>query len=211
MSNSDYEEEDVVQDESFLSFPPNANQKFVLMSFISPDGTFEGNKGDMHAFIVHGVFSQKDKAVEHIEHVRNKRTNFKYFDFFIAPVGYWKAWLTKEVAAQIPVKYAEKQLNELLSKTKASEEHKTREFKNDINERISKARFDATSESQNFFASLHYKAKTYADLRDHCNNMKQELLNEIDEKDFDDFLLKSVEAVKERDDEYFRQLNESNP
>lgn len=86
------------------------NQKWVLMSFISPEGIMNCK---IRGVKVRGVFATEDEAKAACEKL--KKTD-KYFDVFMGEMGKWLPWdpTTKQVSE---VKFRNKKLSKLMEKT----------------------------------------------------------------------------------------------
>jgi hypothetical protein len=97
--------------------PPISNQKFVLLSFLSPEGI---KNCKVRGLKVRGVFDDFETAKKYSETLRN--TCESDFHIFIGEVGKWLPW-DPEPSSVTEENYAEKELNNLM---KAYKEHQTK-------------------------------------------------------------------------------------
>lgn len=94
--------------------PPIKGQKFVLMSFVSPEGVMNCKVRGVKIRGVYGSRSEADAACEKL------KKDDKYFDIFVGEVGKWLPWdpSTKQVEE---VKFRNKKLDKIMSKVHESE------------------------------------------------------------------------------------------
>jgi hypothetical protein len=97
--------------------PPLPNQKFVLLSFLSPEGI---RNCKVRGLKVRGVFDDFESAKRYSETLRN--TCESDFHIFIGEVGKWLPW-DPEPSSVAEENYAEKELNNLM---KAYKEHQSK-------------------------------------------------------------------------------------
>jgi hypothetical protein len=84
-------------------------QKFVLMSYVSPEGLMNCN---IRGVKIRGVFNTEDEARKKSEELRKVD---KYFDIFIGEVGKWLPWDPDPMSIQ-EAKYGNKKLNTIMKK-----------------------------------------------------------------------------------------------
>ena len=94
--------------------PPVRGQKFVLLSFISPEGIMNCK---VRGLMVRGSYATYEEAQAAVEKLKKID---KYFDVFIGEVGKWLPWnpSTKQVEE---VKYRNKNLNKIMKKIHESD------------------------------------------------------------------------------------------
>jgi hypothetical protein len=86
-----------------------ANQRFCLLSFISPEGLMNCK---IRGVKVRGVYATEDEAKRACEQLKKKD---KYFDVFIGEVGKWLPWDSVKQSEQ--VKFRNERLDKLMQKT----------------------------------------------------------------------------------------------
>lgn len=166
---SDNEFDDEVQDPL-----PNANQKYVLMSFVSPDGQYVGNRGDFIGFKVRGVFSSYDKAQRFIKTIQETD---KSFDIFCTRVGKWIPFPSKDLADKVPTTYMEEEMNKLVNKEVDSTKKRALEFEEDTKKRIEEVKRHGSKEGQAELNSIEYKQNILNEIE----TLRERLINEIRE------------------------------
>jgi hypothetical protein len=97
--------------------PALPNQKFVLLSFLSPEGI---RNCKVRGLKVRGVFDDFESAKKYSETLRG--TVESDFHIFIGEVGKWLPW-DPEPSSSAEENYAEKELNNLM---KAYKEHQAK-------------------------------------------------------------------------------------
>jgi hypothetical protein len=83
-------------------------QKYVCMSFVSPEGVMNTT---MRSVKIRGVFETEEEANEHCKKLQRKD---KYFDVFVGECGKWLAWDPDPTSAT-SVKYRNKKLDKLMA------------------------------------------------------------------------------------------------
>jgi hypothetical protein len=112
--------------------PEIPGQKFVLLSFISPENLKEGCS--MRAIKIRGVFGTREEAEKYSQTIRD--TIDSNFDIYVGDVGKWLPWDNKEkVEDEV---YAETELNDLMKEYKNQRELSKKEMedrrRNAVNE-----------------------------------------------------------------------------
>lgn len=153
---------------------PNQNQKYVLMSFVSPEGQYIGNKGDMTAFKVRGVFSSYEKARDFIKIIQESD---KSFDIYITKMAKWVPFITKEMATKMPSNYVEEELQKLVNQEVDNEAKKALDFDEDTKRRIEQAKQEGSKEGQVKLDSLEYKQNMLEEI----NRLRDRLMDQIAE------------------------------
>lgn len=93
---------------------PIQRQKFVIMSFISPEGIMNCN---VRGLKIRGVFETEAEAQKKVKELQKKD---KHFDILIGEVGKWMPWdpSTRQVEK---IKYRNKNLNKIMEKVHQNE------------------------------------------------------------------------------------------
>jgi len=100
MASQDFLQEDPVREE----------QRYVLVSFLSPEKTTKKKSSTLRGLKVRGVFSTREEAEEYSRYLRDKVDNM--FDIYVGEVGKWLPWDCSEKVEN--EHYQEKELNDLM-------------------------------------------------------------------------------------------------
>ena len=111
------------------------NQRFVCLSFISPEGVMNTN---LRSVKVRGVFATHEEANAHCEKLQKQD---KYFDVFVGECGKWLPW-DPDPNSVDDIKYKNKKLSEVMDKQKESEMKKLNELAGRHKENIDKKKKD---------------------------------------------------------------------
>lgn len=103
--------------------PDIKNQKFVLLSFLSPE-RIEDVKSKVRALKVRGVFSTREEAEKHSKYLRD--TVDPHFDIYVGELGKWLPWDDGEKTED--EEYAEKELNDLMKAYREQREFSKKEM-----------------------------------------------------------------------------------
>jgi hypothetical protein len=146
----------------FLTEDPQIpNQKFVLLSFLSPEGI---KNCKIRGLKVRGVFDDFETAKKYSEVLRN--TCESDFHIFIGEVGKWLPW-DPEPSSVGEENYAEKELNNLM---KAYKEHQLK-AKTMYEQRKQELMSDALQEQENKSKNKKNKLKSKSKLAEKENEI----------------------------------------
>ena len=119
--------------------PPIKGQKYVLLSFLSPERVTESKPG-VRGVKIRGVFATREEAEAKSKSLRD--TVDSRFDIYVGEIGKWLAWDSRDHTEQEI--YAEEELNRLmgdyLRQQDLSKEELEKRRRADIEEAVQRAR-----------------------------------------------------------------------
>lgn len=167
--NSDSE----VELEDDLDPLPSQNQKWALVSFISPKNTdFIGNKTiteDFYSFKIRGVFKSTEQAESFVKKLRTKD---KDHDIFLTKTGRWVPWSSENIEK---VKYEDERLNAILKEFRNQTKSTNKKFQKDLEERCEEAKKKGSKEGQAYLESIEYKKETIGRLLEEVRRLEEEI------------------------------------
>lgn len=89
--------------------PEIKNQKYVLLSFLSPE-KIKDKESRVRALKIRGVFSCREDAEKHSRYLRDQID--PHFDIYVGEIGKWLPWDDGDSTED--EEYAEKELNDLM-------------------------------------------------------------------------------------------------
>ncbi len=170
--------------------PPVPNQKYVLLSFLSPEGI---RNCKVRGLKVRGVFDDFEAAKKYSEYLRS--TAESDFHIFIGEVGKWLPW-DPEPSSANEENYAEKELNNLM---KAYKEHQIK-AKQLYEQRKQEMLQDVLTEQDKKKGGKKNKMKSQEKLSEVENQLKQKeevVETEVKELAMEENKLKSSEKTLE--------------
>jgi hypothetical protein len=172
---------------------PLANQKWVCLSFLSPENlVIENRTSNIRGIKIRGVFNNYDDAVERAKYLQ---TTDKYFHVFVGEVGKWLPWDPNPEMIKDQV-YAEEELNKIMKAYKDNlHENSVREEqrKNDLLKDV-KTNQERVKELEKLRKKLHETKEVF----------------NIDTKDKDDKTSDQKEQIKETEKELHSIENKIN-
>ena len=103
--------------------PEIKNQKFVLLSFLTPE-KFADPKAATRGIKIRGVFKTREEAEAHSRYLRDQVD--PNFDIYVGEVGKWLPWDDSTKTEE--EEYAEKELNDLMKAYKEQREQSKKEM-----------------------------------------------------------------------------------
>jgi hypothetical protein len=135
---------------------PIHNQKYVLLSFISPEGLMNCK---VKGLKVRGIYATEGEAKAACDKLKKKD---KYFDVFVGEVGKWLPW-DPSIKQVEEVKYDNKKLDKIMSKLHEKETKSLNELVGRRKEMLDK---ETTSHKNRIRNSIKESVDTYEDTND---------------------------------------------
>lgn len=126
---------------------PINNQKFCVISYVTPGEVRSNNEGGNVMFKIRGSYATQEECNKKIESLQNVD---KYFNMFVTEVGKWGCLLTPEQLKEtdISVNFRNKELNNFMMDYKNQRKKADIEFEERKNKMTEQARIDGTREGQ---------------------------------------------------------------